>query len=145
MGCEGVPEQVRMDTFRLQSRRRRELPQDQEGAGARERAALGVEEELRPVPPVEERPPAGEVPAQRVDRLTPDGNDAFLVALADAADEPLIQVHGAALETDRLRHSQPGAVQQLDERAIAKTAGSRPGSGLDQALGLARRERARKC
>ena len=134
-----------MDTFRLESRRRGELPQDEESAGTREGAALRVEEELRPVPPVEKRPAAGKVPAQRVDRLATDRNDALLVALADAADEPLIQVHGAALETDRLRHSQPGAVQQLDERAVAKTARSRPRGGLDQALGLARRERARKC
>src|SRR5438067_175344 len=126
MGCEGVAEQVRMDTFGLESRRRGELAQDQERAHARERSALRVEKELGPVTLVEERPAAREVAAQRVDRLAPDGDDALLVALADAPDEPLIEIHGAAVETDRLRYAKPGPVQELDERAVAEAARRRP-------------------
>ena len=46
VGGEGVAEQVGVDAARLEARLVRELAQDQEGAGAGERAALGVEEEL---------------------------------------------------------------------------------------------------
>src|SRR5919108_6448478 len=57
---ERVPEQVRMDTIWLEACRRGKLAQDQERAGAGERAALGVQEHLRATAAVEVRPPAGE-------------------------------------------------------------------------------------
>ncbi len=80
---ERVAEQVRMDAPRLEARLLGEAPQDQERAGAGQRAALGVQEELRPVPPVEVRPPAGEVAAERLDRRAADRHDALLAALAE--------------------------------------------------------------
>ena len=43
---ERVPQQVRVDAFRLEARAPGETPQDQERACARERPALSVEEEL---------------------------------------------------------------------------------------------------
>src|SRR3954454_3662433 len=46
---ERVPKQVRMDTFRLQPRLLGQAAEDQERARPCEAAALGVEEELRPV------------------------------------------------------------------------------------------------
>ena len=64
-----------------------EPAQDQERARARQRAALRVQEELGPVAPVEVRPAAGEVAAQRLDRLPPDRDDPLLAALADHAHE----------------------------------------------------------
>ena len=107
-------------------------------------AALGVEEQLRPVAAVEERPAAGEVAAQRLGRLAADRDDALLRALADAADEPPLEVDGGALEADRLADAQAGAVEQLDEGAVAERARRRAGGGLDQPLGLAGRERPRQ-
>src|SRR5581483_5491659 len=66
---EGVAEEVGVDAARLQPRRGGQPAEDEEGARAGERAALRIEEELGPVAPVEVRPPAGEVAAERFDRL----------------------------------------------------------------------------
>src|SRR5215210_4307642 len=52
---ERVAEQVRVDALRVETRLLGELAQDQEGAGARQRAAARVQEQLGPVPHVEER------------------------------------------------------------------------------------------
>ena len=49
VGGEGVPEQVRVHAQWLQARFFGEPAEDQEGAGARERPAAGVQEELGPV------------------------------------------------------------------------------------------------
>src|ERR671934_2724129 len=63
-----VPEQVRVDTLGLEPRTAGEAPQDQKRARAREGAALCVQEELPPMPSVQERSTVGEVPPQRLDR-----------------------------------------------------------------------------
>ena len=87
---------------------------------------------------------ACEVAADRVGCGTADRDDALLAALAEAADEPLVEVDGAPVEPDGLAHPQPRAVQQLDERRVAKRARLGPGRGLDQSLSLARRQRPRQ-
>src|SRR5947208_3160100 len=69
MGGERVPQEVRMDTTRLEARGRGEAAQDQEGAGPGERAALGIQEELGAVALVEVGAPARVVSAQGVDSL----------------------------------------------------------------------------
>ena len=89
---ERVPQQVRVDALGLEAGPPGQAAQDQEGAGAGERAALGVEEELRPVALVEVGAPVREVAPQRLDRVPADRDDALLVALAGAADEPLLEV-----------------------------------------------------
>ena len=53
VGRERVAEQVRVDALRLEAGLLGEAAQDQEGAGAGQRAALRVEEELGPVAAVE--------------------------------------------------------------------------------------------
>jgi hypothetical protein len=58
VGRERVPQQVRVHPFRLEPRFGGELAQDEEGAGACERAALSVQEELGTVAPVEIGTPA---------------------------------------------------------------------------------------
>src|SRR2546430_14449474 len=58
---ERVPEEMRVDAFGLEARLRRQPPEDQERPGARQRASLGVEEELRPVASVEVRTAPAEV------------------------------------------------------------------------------------
>ena len=123
---------------------RGEPAQDQERAGAGQRAALRVQEELGPVAPVEVRPAAREVAAERLDRLAADRDDPLLAALADDAHEPVVEVDAALLEPDRLGDAQAGAVEQLDERAVAERARRDAVRGVDQPLGLARRERPRQ-
>ena len=91
------------------------------------RAALRVEEELRPVPLVEVGAPVREVAPQRLDRVPAHRDDALLVALAGAADEPLLEIDAGAVEADGLAHAEAGAVEQLDQRAVAhRSAASSP-------------------
>src|SRR2546421_3347505 len=66
VGRERVAQEVGMDPLRLEAGPGREPAQDQERARARERAALGVQEELGPVAPVEERAAAGKIAAKRL-------------------------------------------------------------------------------
>src|ERR687888_261492 len=103
---------------------------------------VGVQ--LGPVPAVEEGAPAREVAAQRLGGLPSDRDDPLLVALAEAADEPVLEVDAAALERDRFRDAQAGAVEELDEGAVAEVARLRARGGLDEPLGLGGRERARE-
>src|SRR5579872_2415551 len=119
MGGEGVAEEVGVDAFRLQARLPGQPLEDEEGPRTRQGAALRVEEELRPVPRVEERPAAREVAAKSVDRFPADRHDPLLRALAEAADEAAVEVDGGAVEADRLADPEPGAVHELDERAVA--------------------------
>ncbi len=107
-------------------------------------AALRVQEQLRPVPPVEVGPAAGQIPAHRVGGVAADRHDALLAALAGHPHEPVVEVDAALFEPDRLRDAQPGAVQQLDERLVAQVARLRSLRGVDQALRLAGRERLRE-
>src|SRR3954452_6935242 len=144
MRCEGMAEQVRVDAARLQSGLLGKPAQDEECARSRQRTALRIEEELGPVPLVEIRPPAREIPPQRLDRLAPDRHDALLRALAGAADDALLEVDTVLRQSDGLAHAEPGAVEELDERPVAQ--GARRGSccGLDEALRLTGRERPRQ-
>jgi hypothetical protein len=144
VGRERVPEQVRVHTPRLESGALGEPAQDQEGAGPGEGAALRVEEELGTVAPVEERPPAGEVPAERIGCRPADWDDALLPALARHAHEALVEVDAAFLERDRLGDADARAVEKLDEGPVAQRARCDAGRGRDQPLGLSGRERARQ-
>src|SRR5262245_48744586 len=85
---------------------------------------------------VEERPPANLVAAEGLGRPAADRDDPLLPALANAADEPLLEVDGRPLQADRLADAEARAVQQLDEGRVAVRARCRPVRGLDQPLGL---------
>lgn len=56
VGRKRVPEQVGVDPLGVEARFLGQLPEDQEGAGPGQGPAFGVQEELRAVPAVEERP-----------------------------------------------------------------------------------------
>src|SRR5438128_1360004 len=86
---EGMPQEMGMDALRLQSGPAGDLAQDEERAGAGERAAARVQEHLRAVPGIEEGAAAGEVAAQRLGGGPPDRHDPLLGALAEYADDPL--------------------------------------------------------
>ena len=81
---ERVAEQVGVDAAGLEAGLLGEPAQDQEGAGAGQRAALRVQEELGPVAAVEVGAAAREVAAERLDRRAADRDDPLLVPLADA-------------------------------------------------------------
>jgi hypothetical protein len=118
MGRERVPEQVGVDPLGLETRLGGQPTQDEEGAGAGQRATLCVEEELRAVAPVEVRPPAGEVAADRFRGLAADRDDPLLVSLAHAAHEAVVERDPAFLERYGFGDAQTGSVQELDEGAV---------------------------
>ena len=141
---ERVAQEVGMDALGLEPCLVGEAAQDEEDAGAGERPAVRVEEQLLPVAPVEVGPAAREVAAEGVRCLAPDRDDPFLAALAEAADEPVLEIHGLPVERDRLAHAQPGAVEELAEGAVAEVSRRRPGGRVEEPLDLGGRERARQ-
>jgi hypothetical protein len=116
---EGMPEDVRVHAGRVEARRLGQPAEDQERARTRERPAFGVQEELRPVPPVEVGAAAGEVTAHRVGRVAADRHDPLLAALAGHPHEPVVEIDAALVQPDRFRDAETGAVHQLDERLVA--------------------------
>ena len=139
---EGVAEEVRVDATRLEPCAFGQLAKDQERAGAGERAAARVEEQLGPVAPVEMGPAEGEVAAHGLGGRPPERDEPFLAALSEHAHNALLDRDAVLLQPDRLRHTEAGAVHELHERAIAQRPRHRPRRGVDQPLGLGGRERA---
>src|SRR5581483_1360520 len=121
-----------MDPLGLEPGLSCQAAEDEEDAGAGERAAVGVEEELGPVAPVEVRAAAGEVAAEGFDGLAPDRDDALLVPLAEAAHEPVLEVDRLAVEPDSLAHAQAGAIEELGESAVAERARRGAGSRVEE-------------
>ena len=99
---ERVAQEVRVDPFWLETCFRGNSAQDQERAGARERSALRIQEQLGSMAAVEVRPPAGEVTTKRFGGAAADRHDPLLRALADAADEASVEVDAALVERDGL-------------------------------------------
>jgi hypothetical protein len=119
VGGERVSEQVRVDPSRFEARLLGQTAQHKKDTRAREAAALSVQEELRPVAPVEVWAPAREIAAERIGGRPAEGDDPLLCSLAGRSDEPLIEVDVRLAEPNRLTDAQPGPVEQLDDRAIA--------------------------
>src|SRR5215208_7196002 len=115
---ERVPEEVRMDALRFQTCGRGEPSQDQEGAGASEPAALRVQEELRSVLRVEERPASGQVALEGLRGLPADRHDPLLRSLADAANQARVEVDARLLHPHGFADAQAGAIEELNERTI---------------------------
>ena len=107
-------------------------------------AAVRVEEQLLAVAPVEVGPAAREVAAEGVRCLAPDRYDPFLAALAEGADEPVLEIHGLPVEPDRLADAQAGAVEELGECAVAEVSRRCSRGRVEKALDLGGRERARQ-
>ena len=136
MRRKGVPQQVRVHALRFEAGLLGEPAQDQERAGAGERPAACVQEQLRPVTAIEVRPAHRDVAAQRVDCGPAERNNALLRALPERAHEPVLEVDGASVQAGRLADAEPRAVHQLDERPVAHRARRRAVGGVDQSLGL---------
>ena len=103
---EGVAEEVGVDALGLEPCLRGELAQDQERAGAGQRPAAGVEEQVGPVAAVEVRSAERQVAAYRLGGRAAERDDALLVALAEHAHDAGVDVDRRAGETDRLRDSE---------------------------------------
>src|SRR5690242_8220561 len=144
MGGERVAQKVWMGPLRLEPCLVGQAAQDEKHAGAGERPAARVEKQLLPVAPIEEGPTAREVAAEGVRCLPPDRNHPFLASLAEGPDEPVLEIDGLAVERDRLADSQPGAVEELAERAVAQVSRRRTGGCIEQALDFRGREGARQ-
>ena len=100
--CKRVPQEVRVDAFGLEPGLRGQAAEDEEDSGASEWSAACIEEELLSVAPLEERPAASKVEAEGLRRLASDRNDAFLIPLAEAPDEPVLEVDRLPVEPDCL-------------------------------------------
>jgi hypothetical protein len=85
MRRERVAQQMRVDPARFEPALSASRLQDQEGARPRERAALRVQEQLRPVALVEVRPTAAQVAGAARRRRSAERDDPLLAALADRA------------------------------------------------------------
>jgi len=143
MRSERVPEEVGVHATRLEARALGELAQDEKGAGAREGATAGVEEELGAIAAVEVGATEREVAADGLGGGPAERHEALLATLPEHAHDALLDGDAGLLQPRGLRHAQPGAVQELDECPVTKAARRRPDGGVDQALGLGRRERPR--
>ena len=117
---EGVAEQVGVNASMLEAGPVGELPEDQKRSSARQWAAARVQEELRPVTTIQVRPAEREVPSNRFCGRAPERYEAFLVSLAEHADDPLLERDATLLESNRFGHAQPGSVEKLDERPVAQ-------------------------
>src|SRR5580765_4712415 len=111
---------MRMDAFGLEAGLAGELPQDQKSAYTCEAAPFRVQEELGTVPRVEKGAAAREIAPQRRHGLPSDRDDPLLRSFADAAHESSLEIHAGLVESDRLADTQPGAVEELDECAVAQ-------------------------
>jgi hypothetical protein len=134
---EGMAEEMGVHPGRIEPRLRGQAPEDEEGAGPGQRAALRVEEKLRAVSAIQERPSPGEVPAHRLDPFAPERDDPLLVPLAEAPNDAAVQVDPATVESHGFADPEPGPIEELDEGAVAKRSWSRPVRRVDQALDLA--------
>jgi hypothetical protein len=66
------------------------------------------------------RATAGEIAPKRVGSLPAERHDALLVSLAEAPDDPVVEVDAAAVEPHGFADAEARAVQELDERAVAE-------------------------
>src|SRR5215212_393726 len=112
MRGERVAQEMRVDAFWLEPGLTRQLAQDQERARARERATLGVEEELGAVAAVEMWSAVRQITTQCLGGLSADRDDPLFAALADRADEAVVEVDAAALEADGLADPEACSVEQ---------------------------------
>src|SRR5437764_11632008 len=89
---ERVPEQVRVDPFRFETRLLGQPAQHEEHSCARQASAFRVEKELRPVAPVEVRTSAREIAPERIRRGPAKRHDPLLCALAGSSAEALLEI-----------------------------------------------------
>ena len=133
---ERVAQEGRVDALRLEPGLRGQSAQDEENAGAGKWPPVRVEEQFLPVSPVEVRTAAREVSAKSIHGLPSDRDDTLFAPLAEAADEPVLEVDGLAVEPDRLADAKSGAVEELAEGAVAEGSRRRARRRVEQAIYL---------
>ena len=87
---------------------------------------------------VEVRTPAREIAANGVSCRPAERHDSFLRSLAGRADDSLLEIDVGFREADCLADTEPGSVEELDERAVAERPGGRSRGGVDETFGLGR-------
>jgi hypothetical protein len=145
MCCERVTKEVGVDPLRLEPGFLRQSPENEESPGARERTTPHVEEEVRAVAAVEMRAAERQISANCLCGGSSEWHEPLFATLSEDANDSSFEVDRALLEPDGFRDTKPGAVEELDERAVAQSPRRRAGSGLDQTLGFGGRERAREA
>jgi hypothetical protein len=143
VGRERVAQKMGMDAAGLEAGTVCKLAQDEEGAGAGERASARVQEEFRAIAAVEVRATEREIATHGFRSGPPERDEALLPALSEHADDAFLDGDAALLQAGRFRHAKAGAVEQLHERAVSERARRRPGGRVDQPFGLRGRERTR--
>src|SRR3954466_8293622 len=110
-----------------------------------ERSAAKVHEETRHrTAPHEVRPAGAQVALGGGRGLTPERNDALLVALPVRAHEGAPQIDVVDVEAHRLRGSQPAAVHHLEQRPVPKLNRIAARHALEKLLDLGVAEDSRK-
>jgi hypothetical protein len=113
---ERVPEEVRMDSRRLEPGAVGELAQDEERAGSRERRR-GRSGELGPVAAIEVRTAEREIAAHGFRGRAAQRHEPLLPALAEHAnDAPRLRRRSSRGPQPRRRAG--GSVEQFDQRAV---------------------------
>src|SRR5688572_31142863 len=113
--------------------------------GARVEAASPDREEDRVVRSEDEGGPAGLEVARHVQRgLLAQREDALLAALPSHVDELAFEVHVSEVERDRFGTSQPGGVEELEERTVAERERRVPFHDLEDRFDLGRLRRIRE-
>ena len=86
-----------------------------------EPAATVGKEDLAAGPPLDQRRPAlREVTPDRLARLAADGHQPRLLALAEHADDPLVEVEVFEGCAGEFRHAQAAGVEEFEHRAVAQ-------------------------
>ena len=140
MRGERVAQEVRMHPARLEAGAVCKLAEDQEGTGAGERTPAGIQEELGPIAAIEVWPAEGEVAAHGLGSRAAQRNEALLAALPEHADDAVLEGDAVLLETHGLGDPEAGAVEELHQGPVAQRARRRTDGGVDETLGLSRRE-----
>src|SRR6266550_2113182 len=97
------------------------LPQDFPGSHARQRLSARVEEKNALAFTLLERwAQLAEINGNRSNGATPDRDQSLFGAFAEYAHEVVLQHHVTHVERNPLRHSQAGAICELEHRSVAK-------------------------
>ena len=120
MRREGVAERVRGDVLR-DAAGVHVLAKDLPGPHAGERTSASIQEEdSLPLAFFQSRPELSQVHGHRADGGPADRHETLLAPLAEDSNEALLEEQVSHAEGDPLRHSEAGAVRQLEERPVAE-------------------------
>ena len=127
VGGARVTEYVRADAVRESDARARgahnlpaALARDSTAARVQEdRVAVARRLRTRARAVAQRQPPAPEIFAQRRARGPSDGHHAFLVALAEHADQAVLEIEGIEIQSHELADADSGGIEELEDGPVA--------------------------